>query len=132
MNNTLALNSYRFLIFLVAFSIILTPFIVFASHGGIVPPPNPETGEWGWPELVSLAQHLINFLIVLALPLAALAFAYAGFLYITAAGSEERVKKAHGIFLKVGIGLFLVLGAWLIVYFITSTLLKSGYNLLVE
>lgn len=131
MNNVLFLNSYRFLVFFLALFLIVSPLIALAQ---IVPNECGGEGqpECGWGDLVQLAQNLINFLIVLALPLAGAAFAYAGFLYITSTGSEEKVKKAHGIFLKVGIGLALVLGAWLIVYFITSTLLKSDYIILGE
>jgi hypothetical protein len=89
---------------------------------GILFPIVPRCDEWGWSELVLVAQRLINFLIALAIPLAAIGFASAGFIYVTAAGSEEKIKRAHSIFWKIGIGFILVLGAWLIVYFITQWL----------
>ena len=85
--------------------------------------------EYGWPQLVLLGQRLINFMIALAIPLSAVAFAWAGFIYITAAGSEEKIKRAHSIFWKVAIGFLLVLGAWLIVFTITQ-FLAPGFSIL--
>lgn len=86
--------------------------------------------ECGWLHLVELAENIMNFLIAIALPLSAVAFAYAGFLYLTAAGSEDKIKKAHGVFVKVAIGLFFVLAAWAIVYLIASTLLQDDFSIL--
>lgn len=91
--------------------------------GGLVPDCPPE--GCGWTELLILAQNVMNFLIIISLPLSAIAFAYAGFLYLTAAGSEDKIKKAHEIFKNVAIGLFFVLAAWLIVWLIISTLLRE-------
>ncbi len=68
-------------------------------------------------------------MIALAIPLSAVAFAWAGFIYITAAGSEEKIKRAHSIFWKVAIGFLLVLGAWLIVFTITQ-FLAPGFSIL--
>jgi len=106
-------------------------FPIFTQAQPLVPT-TCEGANCDWDDLVGLAQNIMNFLIVLSLPLAAVAFAWAGFLMMTAAGSEEKIKKAHGIFLKVGVGFLIVLTAWLIVYLITSTLLKEGYSLLKE
>ena len=70
-------------------------------------------------DLVALAQILIEWLIYISVSVAAIMFTYAGYLYVTAAGSEEQVKKAHEIFRNVFIGFILVLAAWLIVYTIS-------------
>lgn len=64
--------------------------------------------------------------IVLAVPLATILFAYAGFLYITAVGDEGKIKSAHRIFLNVLIGLVLMASAWLIISVIVTTLAKPG------
>jgi len=77
--------------------------------------------------LMQLANNVIRFVFVISIPIAAAAFAYAGFLYITAAGNESQIHHAHDIFVKVAIGFFFILAAWLIVYLITSTLLKPDY-----
>lgn len=78
-------------------------------------------------DFVRLAQNLINYLIFISIPLTAIAFSYAGFLMVTAAGSEEKIKQGKAIFGKVLMGFIFILSAWLIVYTITSALLcKAG------
>ena len=78
---------------------------------------------------VQLGQNLINFLIVLSIPLTAIAFAWAGFLMVTSAGSEEKIKQGKAIFGKVLVGFIFILGAWLIVYTITTALLNDPKKL---
>lgn len=81
-------------------------------------------------DLVLLAKNIINFLILISTFLATIAFAYAGFVLLTSGGSESAKTKAKQIFTKVLIGYLWILGAWLLVYTITSALLKSGYSVL--
>lgn len=81
-------------------------------------------------DLITLVQNLINFLIIISTFLATAAFAYAGILLLTSGGNESALKKAKDIFWKVLIGYLWILGAWLLVYTITSVLLKDGYSLL--
>jgi hypothetical protein len=64
------------------------------------------------------------------LVLATMAFAYAGFILLTSGGSEGKKDEAKKIFTKVLIGYLWILGAWLLVYTITSVLLNSGYSVL--
>jgi len=52
-------------------------------------------------ELLQLSQNVINFFIFLAVVIAILMFVYAGFLYITAAGSSDKISRAHKIFWTV-------------------------------
>ena len=68
----------------------------------------------GFGHIITLARRVINWLIVIGVSVATLGFSYAGFLYITAAGSEEKIKHAHSIFVKILLGFTLMLGAWLI------------------
>jgi len=76
--------------------------------------------------LVKLAENVLDFLIFLAVLIAAGLFVWAGFLYLTAGGSQDKVKQAHGVFWKVAIGLVIVLAAWLIVNLILSVLTDRG------
>lgn len=67
-------------------------------------------------DLLQLAKNIIDFLLyTIAMPLAAIMFAYAGWLYLSAQGNESKVKEAHHIFGMVALGLALALAAWLIV-----------------
>ena len=108
------------------------PFAVFAT-GGLVPCGTTATADnsevanpCGFNNAITLVQNIINFLIKLGVTAAALGFAYAGFLYITAMGSEEKIKHAHSIFLKVIWGFVFMLSAWLIVYTLESTFLTPA------
>jgi hypothetical protein len=78
-------------------------------------------------DLIILAQTVIKFLIFdLAAPIAAIMFAYAGFLYVTNGGNESKIKQAHDIFLYVFWGLVIALAAWLVVNYILVFLLGTG------
>ena len=82
--------------------------------------------------LITLVKNLITDLITLSTFLAAIAFAYAGFLMLTSGGSESAKTKAKDVFMKVLIGYLWILGAWLLVYTITSVLLRPdlGFSIL--
>ncbi len=80
--------------------------------------------------LIQLTQNLINALIILSTFLATAAFAYAGILLLVSGGNESAKTKAKDIFLKVLKGYLWILGAWLLVYTITSVLLRPGFSIL--
>lgn len=80
--------------------------------------------------LVTLAQNLITDLILISTFLATIAFVYAGFLLLTSGGNESKKTDAKTVFTKVLIGYLWILAAWLLVYTITSFLLKDGYSIL--
>lgn len=77
--------------------------------------------------LIVLAQRLINWLVFISVFVGAALFAYAGLLYVSSAGSEDKVKKAHDLFRSVLVGFLLVLAAWLIVYTISTAVIKEQY-----
>jgi len=81
-------------------------------------------------DLITLAQNLINALITISTLLATAAFAYAGFILLTSGGNESAKTRAKEIFRKVLVGYLWILGAWLLVYTITSVLLNPGYSIL--
>ncbi|MBI2673727.1 MAG: hypothetical protein HYX23_00380 [Candidatus Zambryskibacteria bacterium] len=80
--------------------------------------------------LILLAKNLINALVILSTFLATAAFAYAGFILLTSGGSEGQRDKAKDVFKKVLKGYLWILGAWLVVYTITSALLNPGFSIL--
>lgn len=97
-----------------------------SSPAGGLEPACPKTG-CGWNELMQLATGVMRFLIYdLAAPLAAISFAIAGVMWMTAGGNEAQVKKAKTIFTSVAIGFILILGSWLIVYTIVTMLVNPG------
>lgn len=111
-----------------AILILVTLFTVpiyFASAQGIgVICANPP--DCTFTDLINLARNIINFLIIVSIPAATIAFAYAGFLFMTARGNSSQISQAKGIFFKVLIGFLFVLSGWLIVRTITTVLLREG------
>jgi len=69
-----------------------------------------------------LVQNIINFVIGLSIPLAAILFSYAGWLYFSNREDTSKVQQAHRIFSSVLIGFAIAVGAWLIVQTILKTL----------
>ncbi len=125
---------YQAFIVFFSFIILLTPFGVFAADPtaslegtgpGLVP--QCEGAFCRACDLTILANNVINFGIAFSVVVATLMFAYAGILYVTAAGKgAEQVKKAHGIFVNVFVGLVIVLIAWLLVDIGFSVLTGRG------
>lgn len=76
-------------------------------------------------DLVTLVDNIVSFATYVAVFIATVMFAYAGFLYVTAASRPENLNQAKGIFGKVFLGLILVLGAWLIINLVMSVLFND-------
>lgn len=79
-----------------------------------------------------LTFKIINFLLRdIATPLAALTFAVAGWMYLTAGGDTGQIQKAHELFKNVAIGFIIALSAWLVVNAILTGLgVSDTFNLL--
>lgn len=76
--------------------------------------------------LASMGQKIVNFLIInLGVPMAALLFAYAGYLYVTYAASPDNLDKAKKIFTSVLLGFIFMLVSWLLVDTIMKALLQQ-------
>lgn len=98
----------------------IVPTCEMAEGGGFV-------GACQLCDLVKLARNIINFSIALSVVIATLLFAYAGFMYFTAASSPENIKKAHGIFTKTLAGIVIILAAVLVINLLMVTI--SGNRL---
>ena len=116
---------------------LFSPFLLQAADSTLVfcntGQPNPDgtyPNPCGWPQLIELSQKIINFAILLILPIAAVVLSYAGFLIMSSGGDEGKVKKAKEMFTKVAIGIAWILAAWLVVNTILNALLAPGYSLL--
>ncbi len=78
--------------------------------------------------LATLTQNLINFLIMLSIPLSAALFAWAGILYFTSAANPGNISKAHKIFTSVFIGFAIALSGYLIVQTILNAFLNPSFK----
>lgn len=96
------------------------------APGELVPCDGGVGDECKFPHAMRLINNIIKFFIALALPAAALAFAYIGWLFMAKGGSEEARHKAKHIAMNLVIGIICILGAWLIVNTILDTFLDSS------
>ncbi|HEY4502971.1 MAG TPA: hypothetical protein VJC14_00845 [Candidatus Paceibacterota bacterium] len=125
----------KFLISIFIFAILAVPALSLAQDTNfqIIPcgQSDETTGEIKNPcddfkDLMALVNNVIKFtLVYLALPLAAIMFAFAGFKLVTSGGSTEARGQAKRIFWNTALGLMLAVGAWLIVSTILAIL---GYD----
>lgn len=133
MNNLKFISNKRYLYPLLSagiYLLLLVPLVQLQAQGLLPACGEVDQEECGFGHLRELIISLINFMIMLSTILATAAFAWAGIILMTSGGSESAKTKAKGIFKKVLIGYLWILGAWLLVYTITSALLGSDYSLL--
>lgn len=80
--------------------------------------------------LIELVKVLINDMVIISTLLAVLTFIWVGIKLLSSGGNESAMTDAKKMLWKVVIGYLWILAAWLVVYTITSVLLKDGYSLL--
>jgi len=92
------------------------PFADLAQdlESGIVPCDGLNV-ECDYNKVITLIERGIKFIFIMIIPIAAIAFAYAGFLLLFQGSNPEKRKHARDILIKVLIGIAIVLAAWLIV-----------------
>ena len=123
---------------LFAFSVALPAFIASADCNGKPCPPdgannNPApTGVEvtngiknplgdNITDIPSFITTILNFVLFIAVPIIALAIIYTGFLFVTAQGNSEKLKKAKTTLLYTIIGAALLLGSYVIAQAIKGT-----------
>ena len=123
--------SYFFVFFLTVWPIFSLasgyPADLSVPAGGIFP--GCGSSGCGFNDLLNLVNSIVHFaLFKLAVPIVAIMLLYAGFLLISAGGSEEKRGKAKKIFFDAVIGLVIAAIAWILITFILSTLGYNGLN----
>lgn len=117
-NNKKTIN--KILLVIPIFIVIFYPILSLADFVLCV-------NECGYEDLIKMINAIIDWVIKVSVPLAALIFAYAGFLYMST-GVKDQKARARQIFKNVFIGFVLVLSAWLIVTTITNKLLNPDFK----
>jgi uncharacterized membrane protein YjgN (DUF898 family) len=74
---------------------------------------------------VFIAGKIINAFLGIVGIIMVILFIYGGFLWMTAGGNEERVKKATQVLSRAVIGLIITLLAYSIAFFVMQQVLKS-------
>lgn len=82
---------------------------------------------YSWDMLFSLGKGIIELLIQIATVAAAMFLMYGGWLYLTSGGDSAKVEKAHQTLKNAGIGLALLVAAWLIVTGIISAVSDKSW-----
>lgn len=72
-------------------------------------------------DLKTTVLNIVRLLLGLMTLIAVVLVIYGGFVWLTAAGNEERVEKAKKIISAAVIGLIVILLAWAIVIFVANT-----------
>ena len=105
----------------------------------LVPCGRPPAGttDWAYYEtstecnicsLGQLGQNIINFLLMVSIPLAAALFAWAGILRFTSATNPASIKKSNSIFFSVFVGFAFAIGGYLIVQTMLNALLNNDFK----
>ncbi len=110
-----------------ASAVLLTPVAAFAQNALKDPivPKACQGARAAWDcsvcDLAQLAQNILNAGVYILVVLAAVMFAWAGFEFLTSAGSSEKYGRAKRVFTNVTVGLIILLVSWVCV----DTLMKS-------
>ncbi|KKS99985.1 MAG: hypothetical protein UW07_C0008G0017 [Candidatus Nomurabacteria bacterium GW2011_GWF2_43_8] len=118
----------KFIIFTSIFLILIAPALSFAAQNpptGLVPCMDGKDCDFG--KLMLLIDNVIKFILFkMAIPIAAIMFAYAGFELVTSGGSTEKRGIAKKVFTNTALGLIIAVAAWLIIKTILSILGYEG------
>jgi len=92
---------------------------------------NSAKPECDFYDLIEVAKAVISNLIVISAVLALVAFVWIGFKLMTSQGNPGAMEEAKKMAWKVLWGFIWVLGAWIVVYTISSVLLNDGFSLII-
>ena len=76
----------------------------------------------GFYDAIGLVKRVIDYIFILALPILAIVFAYAGYLLLTSGGAEGKRTSAKNAMINAVTGIVVVMAAWLIVKTIVTSL----------
>ncbi|MBY0473218.1 lytic transglycosylase domain-containing protein [Patescibacteria group bacterium] len=75
-----------------------------------------------------LIQNIVNFLVMVTIPISVGMFAWAGILFFTNAGNPKRIARARSIFRSVLIGFIITITGWLVVQVILQSVTNQDYS----
>jgi len=105
--------------FLFSVSFALLPLVTIAA---LVPCGTSTTPPCTWCHLGQLIKNIIDFLMYIVIPLAAVMIVVGGIMIMTAGSSTERVAKGKEIVTAAVVGLLIALLSWLIIDMIIKLL----------
>lgn len=106
-------------------ALMMTSFTAVHAQGFISPTDNPQaisTATGGQGSFRSLALTIVNFFLTFLGLIAVVMIIYGGFLYVSAAGNQEKIESAKKIIMYAVIGIVVILLSFAIV----NTVLSAG------
>lgn len=106
-------------------ALMMTSFTAVNAQGFISPTDNPQaisTATGGQGSFRSLALTIVNFFLTFLGLIAVVMIIYGGFLYVSAAGNQEKIESAKKIIMYAVIGIVVILLSFAIV----NTVLSAG------
>jgi hypothetical protein len=106
-------------------ALMMTSFTAVHAQGFISPTDNPQaisTATGGQGSFRSLALTIVNFFLTFLGLIAVVMIIYGGFLYVSAAGNQEKIESAKKIIMYAVIGIVVILLSFAIV----NTVLTAG------
>lgn len=114
------------------FALLFLPMLAFSQGGptGLVYEcySGGVYGNCTFQDLLRAVQNFTNQLTVYVLAFTVVPIAYAGYLFMTSGGNAGARSKAKEMLVKVAIGIFFMLSAWLIVSLIANALLAPSFQ----
>lgn len=95
---------------ILAFTLFLPISTVF-SQGQFTGPSGELKNPIKYDTIKDFLTAMLDALIIIAFPFIVLAVVYAGFLFVSARGNEEKLKTAKRVFVWVIVGSLIILGA---------------------
>ncbi|MBI4253174.1 hypothetical protein HY623_03300 [Candidatus Uhrbacteria bacterium] len=82
-----------------------------------------DVSDVAWPN--TIARRIVNIVFSFLGIVTVIVIIYAGFLWITAGGEEEKAKQGRTLLFQAFIGLVIILSAYLVSYFTIDQLVKA-------
>lgn len=102
--------------------ILIWGFPIVSMGAGLVPCGDDPTGSsyllatgCNLCDFGQLVQNVINYLTVISIPISALLFFYAGYLFLTAGGNQYKITQGRRVMGSAVIGFLIVCAAWLVI-----------------
>ncbi len=117
-------SSYAVIISIAVVAILFMAFPAFAAivSGDLKNPPNSLNS------FLKLGINVANYILGIVGALTLLMFVYGGVMMIISGGSADKVKKGKDIIIGSVVGLMIVFGSYLIVSFVSKTMLDVEFN----
>lgn len=118
------------IIFITTLVVIFSWSLPVSHIWSAAPPPPPGLvpciDNCDFYRFLDLIDNIFNYIVIIAVPAASVAIAYAGIILVTATNDSGKRSEAKGILWAAVLGLVIVLAAYLIVNTVLDTLVPPG------